>query len=78
MAQAAVVETENGGYCWVATAQGPQQRPLELGDSNDVFTVVIAGLKEGDEVFLNPLAISPAPKNSKQSNQESPEPKAGK
>ena len=75
---AAVVETENGGYCWVATAKGPEQRPLKLGDSNDVFTVVKAGSKEGDEVLLNPLAISPAPKKSKENNQESPAPKAGK
>jgi multidrug efflux pump subunit AcrA (membrane-fusion protein) len=57
---AAVVETDTGGFCWVKTAEGPQRRTLKLGDSNDVFTVVEAGLKEGDEVVLNPLAFGEA------------------
>ena len=54
---AAVVETAEGDFCWVKTAEGAQRRSLELGDTNDVFTVVKAGLKEGDEVVLNPLAF---------------------
>ncbi|MHC4310704.1 MAG: hypothetical protein ACYSSN_12255, partial [Planctomycetota bacterium] len=33
------------------------RRSLKLGDTNDVFTVVKAGLKEGDKVVLNPLAF---------------------
>jgi len=53
---AAVVETAEGDFCWVKTADGAQRRSLALGDSNDAFTVVKAGLKEGDEVMLNPLA----------------------
>lgn len=53
---AAVVETEKGDFCWVQTAEGLQRRSLQLGDTNDVFIVVEAGLKEGDEVALNPLA----------------------
>ena len=57
---AAIVETEKGNFCWVKTAQGPRRRTLGLGDSNDVFTVVEAGLKEGDEVVLNPLAFAEA------------------
>ena len=36
----------------------PNARSLRLGDSNDVFIVVEAGLKEGDEVVLNPVAFS--------------------
>ena len=51
---AAVVETKAGNHCWVQTTQGAQRRMLELGGSNDVFTVVEKGLKEGDEVVLNP------------------------
>lgn len=51
---AAIVETEAGSSCWVKTRQGTARRTLELGDSNDVFTVVKAGLTEGDEVVLNP------------------------
>jgi multidrug efflux pump subunit AcrA (membrane-fusion protein) len=54
---AAVVETEEGDFCWVKTAEGIQRRSLGLGSSNDVFIVVEAGLKEGDEVVLNPLAF---------------------
>ena len=54
---AAVVETAEGDFCWVKTAEGAQRRSLGLGSTNDVFTVVKAGLKEGDEVMLNPLAF---------------------
>ncbi|MCA9130969.1 MAG: HlyD family efflux transporter periplasmic adaptor subunit [Planctomycetales bacterium] len=59
---AAVVETEDGSFCWVAgdgasRDQEPQKRLIELGDSNDVFIEVVAGIKEGDEVVLNPTAL---------------------
>lgn len=50
---AAVVETEAGACCWVKTAEGHQRRALQLGDSNDSFIVVEAGLKEGEDVVLN-------------------------
>jgi multidrug efflux pump subunit AcrA (membrane-fusion protein) len=54
---AAVVETDKGDFCWVKTAEKTVRRLLKLGDSNDVFIVVEAGLKEGDEVVLNPTAF---------------------
>ncbi|PHQ31805.1 efflux RND transporter periplasmic adaptor subunit [Rhodopirellula bahusiensis] len=54
---AAVVETEDGTFCWVKSEAGPQKRLIELGDSNDVFIEVLAGLTEGDEVVLNPTAL---------------------
>ena len=54
---AAVVETDEGDFCWVKTAEETGRRSLQLGDSNDVFIVVEAGLKEGDEVVLNPTAF---------------------
>jgi multidrug efflux pump subunit AcrA (membrane-fusion protein) len=54
---AAVVQTEEGDFCWVKTAEGSQRRSLDLGDSNDQFLVVESGVKEGDEVVLNPLAF---------------------
>jgi HlyD family secretion protein len=54
---AAVLETETAALCWVKTADGVERRVLTLGDSNDVFIVVEAGLKEGDEVVLNPVAL---------------------
>ena len=54
---AAVVETEEGDFCWVQSEDGPKRRVLELGDSNDVFIEVIAGLNEGENVVLNPTAL---------------------
>ena len=53
---AAVVETQEGDFCWVETAEGVKRRSLQLGDTNDVFIVVAAGLEEGGEVVLNPVA----------------------
>jgi multidrug efflux pump subunit AcrA (membrane-fusion protein) len=53
----AVVETDKGAFCWVKTAEGILRRVLELGDSNDVFILIKAGLKEGDQVVLNPTAF---------------------
>jgi multidrug efflux pump subunit AcrA (membrane-fusion protein) len=57
---AAVVETAEGDFCWVKTAAGAERRPLRLGDTNDVFTVVKTGLQEGDEVVLHPFAFKEA------------------
>ncbi|PHS17438.1 MAG: hypothetical protein COA78_03060 [Blastopirellula sp.] len=54
---AAIVETEQGDFCWIKTSEGTERRLLQLGDSNDVFIVVEAGLKEGAEVILNPAAF---------------------
>jgi len=54
---AAVVETEAGAFCWVKTAEGHTRRALQLGDSNDSFIVVKAGLKEAEEVVLNAQAL---------------------
>ncbi len=54
---AAVVKTAEGDFCWAKTVEGTQRLALELGDTNDVFTIVKAGVKKRDEVFLNPLAF---------------------
>ena len=54
---AAVVETEDDYFCWVRSGDDLQRRALQLGDSNDQFMVVEAGIKAGDEVILNPLAF---------------------
>jgi multidrug efflux pump subunit AcrA (membrane-fusion protein) len=53
---AAVIETDEGDFCWVKTSADFQRRALQLGDSNDVFIVVEGGLKAGDQVVLNPMA----------------------
>ncbi len=53
----AVVQTPQGDFCWVETADGPARRALELGDTDDEFIVVTKGVKEGEEVVLDPLAV---------------------
>ena len=52
----AVIETNQGHACWVETGHGIERRPLELGDSSDMFIVVKSGVAEGDQVILDPLA----------------------
>jgi hypothetical protein len=42
------------------TAVKAERRSLQLGDTNDVFTVVKAGLKEGEEIVLHPFAFKEA------------------
>ncbi len=54
---AAVVETDTGAFCYVKTPEGPKRRVLQLGDSNDSFIVLTAGLKEGEAVMLNARAL---------------------
>ena len=52
----AVVETPQGAFCWLKTAEGTQRRALELGDTNADIAQVRTGLQPGDEVVLDPLA----------------------
>jgi len=52
----AVVETAQGAFCWVQTAEGTKRRSLELGDSNDNLAEVRTGLQPGEEVVLDVLA----------------------
>ncbi|RMF37661.1 MAG: HlyD family efflux transporter periplasmic adaptor subunit [Planctomycetota bacterium] len=54
---ACIVETPAGFLVWVKTATGVERRRVELGDTNDEFTIVTSGLAEGDEVVLNPTAF---------------------
>jgi HlyD family secretion protein len=43
--------------CLVQTAEGPEEREVLLGQSNDKLSEVQAGLREGDEVILNPRLL---------------------
>ena len=52
----AVVETAQGAFCWVQTAEGTKRRSLELGDSNDNLAEVRTGLQPGEEIVLDVLA----------------------
>jgi multidrug efflux pump subunit AcrA (membrane-fusion protein) len=53
---AAVLETVEGDFCWVKSEEEVERRRLELGDTDDMFLVVHAGLHEGEQVVLDPLA----------------------
>ena len=52
---AAVVETAEGDFCWVKTGDKIQKRKLRLGDTDDVFVMVLNGLKTGDQVVMDPM-----------------------
>ncbi|GAB5403491.1 MAG: efflux RND transporter periplasmic adaptor subunit [Aureliella sp.] len=54
---AAVLESGGQHFCWVKQSESFDQRLIEIGDTNDEFNVVVAGLKEGEEVALNPTAF---------------------
>ena len=53
---AAVLELDDGFHCWVKAGVNVVKRAIKLGDSNDIFVVVKDGVKEGEDVILNPLA----------------------
>lgn len=53
----AVVETERGTFCWAMVDGKPKRKAVTVGDANDVFVIVEAGLSEGDDVVLNPMAF---------------------
>jgi multidrug efflux pump subunit AcrA (membrane-fusion protein) len=53
----AVLQTVQGSFCWIQPVAGTvERRALQLGDTDDVSVVVLAGLQEGDEVCLDPLS----------------------
>ena len=51
-----VVEKSGKFYCWVNTSAGPEKRPVLLGMGDNSRIEVKDGVKEGDEVLLNPRA----------------------
>ncbi len=54
---AAIVETSSGYVCWVSDAKGVSKRPIQVGDTNDEFTIVKSGLQDGEKVVLDPTAF---------------------
>lgn len=44
-------------WCYVENGSGAERRDLLLGRTNDKFVEVREGLKEGDRVVLNPMAL---------------------
>lgn len=55
----ACIETEDGFACWVQTGSVTERRSLQLGDSSEMFIVVLEGVNEGEQVILDPLANVP-------------------
>ncbi len=54
---AAILENESQYYCWVDDRGSVERRLVQIGDSNDEFTIIKAGLAEGERVVLDPLAF---------------------
>jgi len=51
----AVLESDEGHFCWVETSRGTARREVRLGDSNDASIIVESGIEEGDRVLLDPV-----------------------
>ncbi len=51
------VELGKNRKCFVMTPQGPVERAIVVGQSNDRMAEIKEGLHEGDEVVLNPRAL---------------------
>lgn len=48
----AVFEEDGTFFVYLNSAGGPRQQIVELGKSNDQYVHIVAGLSEGDEVYL--------------------------
>jgi multidrug efflux pump subunit AcrA (membrane-fusion protein) len=55
----AVVRTRGRAVAYVKTDKGVEARELQLGAMNDVFVEVVDGLKEGEQVSLDPDSQRP-------------------
>lgn len=54
----AVVQIEDENWCYVRSTRGVERHAIKLGRSNDKFVEIREGLIEGDEVVLNPTAVT--------------------
>ncbi|QDV82598.1 efflux RND transporter periplasmic adaptor subunit [Planctomycetes bacterium TBK1r] len=53
---ASILESDGQFFCWVEERGKVTRRLIQLGDTNDEFTIVTAGLAGGEKVVLDPLA----------------------
>ena len=51
-------QIEDDTWCYVRSTGGVERRLIKLGRSNDKFVEIREGLTEGDEVVLNPTAVT--------------------
>jgi multidrug resistance efflux pump len=63
--------------CYVVTPQGPQERDIVVGQSNEKLAEIKQGLKEGDEVVLNPRVLVGDKAKVRQPGKERPDSSAG-
>ena len=54
---AAVIEDGQEFVCAVKVGNGFEKRVVTLGKSDDRFVEIVEGLKEGEQVFLNPVTV---------------------
>jgi multidrug efflux pump subunit AcrA (membrane-fusion protein) len=59
------VDMGNTRRIYVQTDNGPEARDVTIGLSNDRMAEVLTGLKEGDEVIVNPLVLLSAEEKAK-------------
>ena len=67
---ASVVERRREYFCWVNTPNGPERRPLVIGQSDDKFIEIKDGVAEGEDVLLNPRAAVPDARKSPESTED--------
>lgn len=52
---ASVLELNGAFYCWLDRGgPTPEKRQVTVGDSNDTHVIIREGVKEGDQIVLNP------------------------
>jgi HlyD family secretion protein len=56
--QAVLGNNQNGFFCFTLTPEGPLEKPIKLGVSNEKMIEIKDGLNEGDVVVLNPKSLS--------------------
>lgn len=53
----AVTEIDGQAYCFVSRGGGIERVPLELGVANEHSVQVLSGIRQGEEVVINPFAL---------------------
>src|SRR5262249_48666369 len=59
--------------CYVMTSEGPEEREIVVGLSNEKMAEIRSGLQEGEQVILNPRSVQPDHERIKSPGPERPE-----